>query len=718
MESRADDPAESADSAFADLSLEELMAVDVSTASYVLASRQKQPVSMTTISREQIVLSGARTLLELLTSYVPGFFHVEDQDDVIAAFRGYSPDNNSKVLLLVDGRPFNTEWFGGPSDAILNLLDLELVDHVEVIRGPGSVTLGPGALLGVINVVTRTAGGGEGTVVTASAGPYGDRRTSLVARFDEPGGVRGRMFLSWAAFTGQKPDPRGWQVLQQNPPGLTVFDRNHHLHAGEQLIVRSQLERGDLALDLLLVDSARDNAQFYRDRETIAQRQLATALWWRPSFGVWRLSVGGFFDRDDFGARSHEGAVMAGVREERAGVVASVVGKDWWSANTLAAGLELELYRLGLPDHDGANFIINDAQKRGSADNVRNTYVDRDTFGTVGLFIEDTHDLPGDVDVFAGLRLDVHPRWGTALSPRLGAIWTPIPALKLRLSLQSGFRGAPGVHYTGGFRGDGLLGADNFDAVGQNPFARAAGFDDLTQTRPERLYALEVGAHWHPFDTTKIEAVAFVDWMDHVIDVGVIYLGDDQAFVAASEAERTIGDDRAGDWNGWFYFKNNPGTLVSAGGEISASTRVGPLELSGSGAVARLVSAPAAQVGSMYVSGSADDPHFKAYPELVGRARATVRPGHGVVASVGLLWFSGWYSPAWQSGGPDGEGAAVVDLAASWARGPIELTGTLRNALDAAPLWPMNSNVADASASPGTPALEHITGWLTVRLRL
>ncbi len=117
------------------MSLEELMQMDIGVASRVSRNAARQPVSVTTISREQIRSSAARTLNEVLMLHVPGFFVVEDQDDTIAAMRGMAPDNNSKIMLLLDGRNLNAEWFWGPPDAVLNGLDPEawLVDVIARI---------------------------------------------------------------------------------------------------------------------------------------------------------------------------------------------------------------------------------------------------------------------------------------------------------------------------------------------------------------------------------------------------------------------------------------------------------------------------------------------------------------------------------------------------------------------------------------------------------
>ena len=79
------------------------MSLEVEVASLVEKDLKKQPVSFTTISRNQLLLSGARTLADALSMFVPGLFVVEDQDDVIVGFRGLATDNNSKVLIMVNG---------------------------------------------------------------------------------------------------------------------------------------------------------------------------------------------------------------------------------------------------------------------------------------------------------------------------------------------------------------------------------------------------------------------------------------------------------------------------------------------------------------------------------------------------------------------------------------------------------------------------------------
>jgi iron complex outermembrane receptor protein len=64
-------------------------------------------------------------------------------------------DFNSRILLLVDGHRVNNNLTDGAPIGTDFLLDIDLVDRVEIIRGPGSVLYGNNAFFGVINVVTR-----------------------------------------------------------------------------------------------------------------------------------------------------------------------------------------------------------------------------------------------------------------------------------------------------------------------------------------------------------------------------------------------------------------------------------------------------------------------------------------------------------------------------------------------------------------------------------
>lgn len=73
-----------------------------------------------------------------------------------------SGDYGNHVLLLIDGHAVNEPWDGTAYYDQSAAIPLDLVDHIEVILGPGSVLYGSSAMLGVINVITKRARDYEG----------------------------------------------------------------------------------------------------------------------------------------------------------------------------------------------------------------------------------------------------------------------------------------------------------------------------------------------------------------------------------------------------------------------------------------------------------------------------------------------------------------------------------------------------------------------------
>jgi len=140
-----------------ELSLQDLMnlkLIEVGTLTGM--SRNKIPVSLTTITSEDIALTPARNINDLLEVYVPGASWNGHSELGHVGIRGVMSDRNVKYLLLVNGYEMNQLTHAGAVSEIENW-DLGDIERIEVIRGPGSVTYGPGAIAGVVNLVTKGA---------------------------------------------------------------------------------------------------------------------------------------------------------------------------------------------------------------------------------------------------------------------------------------------------------------------------------------------------------------------------------------------------------------------------------------------------------------------------------------------------------------------------------------------------------------------------------
>jgi outer membrane receptor for ferrienterochelin and colicins len=76
-------------------------------------------------------------------------------------------DYNSRILLLVDGHRLNDNVYDTAAMGTEFPVDLDLINHIEIVRGPGSSLYGNNAVFGVINIITYHPG--QETVVEASS---------------------------------------------------------------------------------------------------------------------------------------------------------------------------------------------------------------------------------------------------------------------------------------------------------------------------------------------------------------------------------------------------------------------------------------------------------------------------------------------------------------------------------------------------------------------
>ena len=154
-----------------DLSLEELMNVEITVASTQALSTRESPGIVSLITADDIAALGARDLIDVLR-LVPGFeFGVDVQGVVGVGLRG-NWGHEGKILILLDGQEMNERSYA--TTQLGNHFPLEHIDRIEIIRGPGSATYGGYAELGVINIITKKGNKLNGVDVTANYGKLGD----------------------------------------------------------------------------------------------------------------------------------------------------------------------------------------------------------------------------------------------------------------------------------------------------------------------------------------------------------------------------------------------------------------------------------------------------------------------------------------------------------------------------------------------------------------
>ncbi|MBI1173871.1 MAG: TonB-dependent receptor plug domain-containing protein [Sideroxydans sp.] len=209
------------------------------------ASRMVQPLSdspnaVTIIDRNMIEASGFRKVQDLLMM-VPGMYvGYQDGSTSLVSLLGGTDTYTRRMQVLVDGRtlfmpPFNSvDWEDIP-------LQIDDIDHIEVVRGPAAASHGSNSLQGVINIVTRDAASVRGGTVSKTYGSdgasdfaahFGGGREDFDYRFTVAGNADGGL--------GSKKYYDGTSTRMANvranyhPDGVDSFDFQGGVSAGSR----------------------------------------------------------------------------------------------------------------------------------------------------------------------------------------------------------------------------------------------------------------------------------------------------------------------------------------------------------------------------------------------------------------------------------------------------------------------------------------------------
>lgn len=157
-EATAQDPGEAigGDLDLDDLSLEELMDVPIEVGSRQTQSLAKTAASVFVLNEPEIRRSGMRSVPELLR-LVPGLVIAQDVPGAYGFSSRLGEYEFAGMLVLIDGQRLYTTLLRREYWQAVDL-PVEIIERIEVIRGPGGSRWGDKASQGVINIVTKKAG--------------------------------------------------------------------------------------------------------------------------------------------------------------------------------------------------------------------------------------------------------------------------------------------------------------------------------------------------------------------------------------------------------------------------------------------------------------------------------------------------------------------------------------------------------------------------------
>lgn len=192
----------------ADLNIDQLMNMEITTASKKEQKLSETPAAVYVLTHDDIARSSATTLPELLLT-IPGVEGGAINSHTAAiGIRGLGGQWSNKLVVLIDGRSVYTRTFSGVYWDSYNI-PFEDIERIEVIRGANTALWGANAVNGVINIITRNSGATQDTLLRGSVGTNnnGDALARQGFQIGESG--FGRVYISGEKHGNSTGHPNG-----------------------------------------------------------------------------------------------------------------------------------------------------------------------------------------------------------------------------------------------------------------------------------------------------------------------------------------------------------------------------------------------------------------------------------------------------------------------------------------------------------------------------
>jgi iron complex outermembrane receptor protein len=430
-----------------ELTIEQLAEVKID--SVYGASRYTQkvteaPSSITIITADEIRRHGYTSLAAILRS-VRGFYVTYDRNYSFLGVRGFSRpgDYNSRILLLIDGHRLNDNVFGGALLGTEFPLDIDLIERVEIIRGPSSALYGTSAFFGVINIITRRPGAPTWAEGAVSLGSLATRKGRVSYGRQFPSGIG--MLLSATAYESAGQDNLFFPEFDDPSTNSGVAERAD----GDQFRkLFGRFSSGNLTVQGLYgarekaIPTASFGTVFNDPRShTIEKQGFIDVQYDRGLRGGWELASRLSYDR-----YGYDGDYVFDQGDVDRALL--VINKDfargnWWGAEAKLSRKMAERHRLAF----GADYRDNVRQDQFNYD--ESPFVqyldDRRDSRIWALFAQDEVAVHEKVMLNVGLRHDHYDTFGGTTNPRLAIIYDPWQTTTLKLLYGEAFR-APNAY--------------------------------------------------------------------------------------------------------------------------------------------------------------------------------------------------------------------------------------------------------------------------------
>jgi iron complex outermembrane receptor protein len=418
-------------------SLEQLGQIEVYSASKHAQSTSDAPASVTVITADEIQSYGYRTLADILRS-VSGFYVTYDRNYAFVGVRGFGRlgDWNSRILLLVDGHRLNNNVFGQAMLGSEFPVDVDLIERVEIVRGPSSSLYGTDAFLAVISVVTRKGQQLKGWELSFEPRSF----DSYKGRASYGGSYRG---VGWT-LSGTVYESAGQTLFY---PAFTSPATNNGTtsHTDDETYAHVLATVGYRGFTLQGMFSTREKGTptayfgtlFNDPRTRNFDDHQYFGLSYQHSFdGKWELTAHTSYDQQRL-----EAPLAYGAGSKAIGVDKFSDRGNWWTGEVKLSRTFLEKHILTL----GSEVRDNIRQDQGDYTSATGVFTqDLNSSSVWAFYAQDEFGITQNLKLNAGIRYDHYSTFGGTANPRLALIYRPYEPTTVKLLYGSAFR-APDV---------------------------------------------------------------------------------------------------------------------------------------------------------------------------------------------------------------------------------------------------------------------------------
>ncbi|MDD5112554.1 MAG: TonB-dependent receptor [Methylobacter sp.] len=497
------------------LSIEELLNVEVISSSRLGQKTNQAPTSVSILTASDIRTFGWRTLADALNG-MRGLFTANDRNYSFLGVRGFEKnDYNSRVLMMIDGLRMNENIYDTGNIAQEFMLDIDLVERIEYIPGSGSTIYGANAFLGFINVITKKGKAINGAQLAGEAGSFDTYkgRVSYGKQFDNGTDI---------LFSASHYDSGGVENLyfpaHDNPASNNGIAHNMDTERADRLFGKVQFE--DFTFSGGVVDRYKQvptasYGQVFNDPDnhSVDRQYFGNINYQKALNDKSSLLLKGFYQGYDYQAKD-----IYNFNDTRTVSIDKTVGR-WFGGEAQITTNVFDRHRLIF----GLEYQYDLRQYQVNYDvDPYYQYLNTNRNGhRVEVFAQDDIQILDDLVFSAGLRFDYHHQiQHLPVNPRLGLIWNPLSSTTFKLLYSSTFR------------------APNAAQMDANLYY----FGVNSKLQEEKIKSYESIVEWHSSDGLKLFGSLFYNHMEKLLgynsDGYVANIDHYDAYGAESEAEK------------------------------------------------------------------------------------------------------------------------------------------------------------------------------------